>query len=169
MHPRPLASPLLPLISTLLLHAQGSRKRRPVLITMSAEHAAKGTHLVANQFDRLPDEILLAIFRWVATLEPCSLMMMVPAVCRRWRRLSGETLGVRLDFTFLADMDRPFAPPEDSTVEDRMVELLAGLARRFKHVVEIDLSHDYVLRAIETDRSGRPLLDPPFKLVTVTT
>jgi hypothetical protein len=100
-----------------------------------------------NRFDRLPDEIVLAVFMLVAAVDPQSMMTTVHAVCRRWRRLCGDTLGVRLDFAFLVDMHRPkmSVPPVDAAAEDDMVAALAGLARRFKPVVEINLSHFYLL------------------------
>ena len=121
---------------------------------MSAEHPPQGVMCLENRFDRLPDEIVLAVFMLVAAVDPQSMMTTVHAVCRRWRRLCGDTVGVRLDFAFLVDMHRPkmSVPPVDAAAEDDMVAALAGLARRFKHVVEINLSHYYLLSDIETAR-----------------
>jgi hypothetical protein len=95
-----------------------------------------------SQFDTLPDEMVLAVFMWVALLHPKTMLTVVHAVCRRWGQLCGDTQDVRLDFRFLpkraklrfAEMDAPVRPAEAA-----MVASLARLAGRFKHVVQCNL------------------------------
>jgi hypothetical protein len=54
-----------------------------------------------SSWDNLPDEIVWMIFAWIAMGDSQAMLTVVPAVCRRWRALCGDTKGVRLDMTFL--------------------------------------------------------------------
>jgi hypothetical protein len=87
-------------------------------------------------FDKLPDEIVPLVFKW---LDPKTMMTVVHAVCLRWRLLCRDTQGVRLDFTFLPENANLRLPPMDVATEAAVVASLAALANRFKHVVECDL------------------------------
>jgi hypothetical protein len=111
-----------------------------------------------NMFDTLPDEIMLEVFKWVALLDPETMMTVVHAVCRRWQTLCGDTRGVRLDFRFLppiaklrsasGTLEEPEHPTRrwisvhDVALWEEQVYKVAsifGLRCRFKDVVEIKL------------------------------
>jgi hypothetical protein len=92
-----------------------------------------------NPFDTLPDEMVIAVFKWVARRDPKVMLTVVHAVCQRWRRLCGDTQCVRFNFSFLRLSAKLRKPPLDAVAEVAMVVSLEGLARRFKHVVECNL------------------------------
>jgi hypothetical protein len=92
-----------------------------------------------NPFDTLPDEMVIAVFMWVARRDPKAMLTVVHAVCQRWRRLCGDTQSVRFDFSFLPESAKLRKLPLDAVAEVAMVVSLVGLARRFKHVVECNL------------------------------
>jgi hypothetical protein len=92
-----------------------------------------------NQFHALPDEIVRAVFTWVALLHPKTMMTVVHAVCRRWRQLCGDTHGVRFDLTFLPRNAKLRRHAMDAAAEATMVASLNAFAGRFKHVVEVNL------------------------------
>jgi hypothetical protein len=97
-------------------------------------------------WDRLPDEIVLAILRWVANGDAKAMLTVVPAVCRRWRVLCGDTRDVRFDLTFLSDRARLRDPALDldGVAEAATMASLDSLATRFKHVVEWNLDRIFV-------------------------
>jgi hypothetical protein len=80
----------------------------------------------------LPDELLWQIF---SLLDSETLLTAVPRVCRRWRFVSGNTEGVRLDLAFLGD--RPLAGLRVHASSATGVEMASGLARRFRSVVHV--------------------------------
>jgi F-box/leucine-rich repeat protein 17 len=113
---------------------------------MSARRSSRLRALHENRFDRLPDEIVLAVFSWVALLDPKVMLTGVHAVCRRWRQLCGDTHGVRFDFTFLPPYAKLWCPPMNAAAEATMVASLSALAGRFKHVVEVNL-HEVLMHS----------------------
>jgi hypothetical protein len=83
--------------------------------------------------------MMIAVFKWVALLDPETMLTVVHAVCRRWWQLCGDTQDVRFDFTFLPDDAKLRNPPVDVAAEATMVGSLAALAGRFKHVMEVSM------------------------------
>jgi hypothetical protein len=118
-----------------------------------------------SSFDRLPDELVVAVFEVVALLDPKTMMSVVHAVCRRWRQVCGETHSVHLDFTFLPRNARLRRPPTDAAAEAAMVASLTALAGRFKHVVECN--SDGVLRHTSADRYAIALIEHCPQLTNV--
>ena len=95
-----------------------------------------GTQLV-SLWDKLPDEIALARFLWVAMCDSKATLTVVPTVCRRWRALCGDTRGVRLDFLFLPARAR--LRREEAAGDATVVASLVGIATLFRHIVEWNL------------------------------
>ena len=68
---------------------------------MSASPPPPKRRAVENWFDTLPDEMVIAVFKLVALLDPETMLTVVHAACRRWRQLCGDTQGVRFELRFL--------------------------------------------------------------------
>jgi len=81
--------------------------------------------------------MVLAVFMWVALLDPKAMLTAVHAVCRRWRQLCGDTQGVLFDFAFLRRNATVRFAPVDAAAEAAMVASLSRLASRFAHIVEL--------------------------------
>jgi hypothetical protein len=94
---------------------------------------------LVSSWDNLPDEIVLMIFAWIAMGDCKAMLTVVPAVCRRWRALCGDTKGVQLDLTFLPSRAKLCSEDLDAVVVSALVASLAALTTRFKHIVSWDL------------------------------
>ena len=79
---------------------------------------------------RLPDELLQMIF---SRLDTETLLTAVPAVCRRWRAVYGQTRNVNLNFLFVR---RRAAVRVDDESGARM---LCEIVKRMAHVVGLNL------------------------------
>eukprot|EP00037_Helgoeca_nana_P022209 m.226237 g.226237 ORF g.226237 m.226237 type:complete len:599 (-) comp25926_c0_seq1:337-2133(-) len=77
----------------------------------------------------LPDELLLAVF---ARVQPRELLVTIHAVCRRWRALLPDVVGVTTGHGVALDLRFSFSRRPRRPTDDTM--LFAELAQRFRHV-----------------------------------
>ena len=98
--------------------------------------------MLVSSWDNLPDEIVWMIFAWIAMGDCKAMLTVVPAVCRRWRALCGDTKGVRLDLTFLPSRAKLCSVSLDvaGVRAPALVASLAALTTRFKHIVSLNRS-----------------------------
>jgi hypothetical protein len=83
---------------------------------------------VAVPMDTLPDELLLHVFSFVCSQ---ALLTVVPGVCRRWRRLCGDTPGLHLVLNFEG---RRLGQHANDAAGARM---MSELAQRWRHAIAV--------------------------------
>jgi len=84
----------------------------------------------------IPDEILLRVMQ---LLDTKALLVMAPAVCRRWRRLASILKHPKLDLSFVTVGHR------QTLGCDRIRSMLDGLTRRFPTATSLQLQECYNL------------------------
>ena len=78
----------------------------------------------------LSDDLLLLVL-WL--LGPASLLVAVPAVCKKWRRLARAMSGARLDLSFV-----PYAARKAMSA-NRALQMTTSLAGRFPRTTTVQL------------------------------
>jgi hypothetical protein len=118
----------------------------------------------------LPDEIVLIILSWVARMDKMVLFAIVPAVCRQWRRLCGDTRDVRLNlWDFHGKPWRRFRHfNNDGSDADAavLIAVLGHLAGRFKHIVQCRISEWLYLPSL-TNACAAVMADRCKQLINV--
>ena len=96
--------------------------------------AVAGAADVSSRFDALPVELLLHVFSF---LDTKTLMVAVPAVCRRWREVCGHTPRVRADLSFVQQSLRRAPLPARLLRSSLPLHGLASALQRFKHIESV--------------------------------
>jgi hypothetical protein len=133
--------------------SRAEQAMQSVEATMPASRNPRRGALVESSFwNKLQDDVVLAIFAWVALQDPKAMLTAVPAVCRRWRALCWDTRDVRFDLTFLPPQAKLRQRSLGAADGSALVASLAALAPRFKHVVECNMKD--VLQEEEESSEG---------------
>ena len=112
-----------------------------------------------SPIQRLSDQLLQLIFGFFAHVDTKTLLTVVPAVCRRWREVCGQTRNVHLDSRFVPSR----AAVRVHAGDESGARMLCEIVKRMAHIVGLHLGGFQSL----TDASVVALAEHCMHLISV--